>query len=768
MAEPTHNANHGRGHLPVAANASGGALVPIGPTSGSTVLAELRQADAPADDEINLLDYWRILLKRKWIVIGLALLVGLGGMVNTLLMVPMFRATATIQIESDTLNVVNVEGVTPAEYGDAQFYETQYQLLRSRSLAERVASLLQLGSDPAVNTAQPSPWALLSRAIFGRQEVPAATPTKAAAASVDDRKYSGVVQGGLIVEPIPNSRLVRLHFDHPNAQFTAKVVNAVAEAFIATNLERRFGASGYAKGYLEDLLAQLKQKLEDSERQLVAFAQKEQIISGAGSQPMITQDLTAVVSALSVAQSARFKAEARWKQAAAGSIPADILENSIVRQLREKRGELQSNYQEKLRVFKPEFPEMKQLQAQIAEIDLQMIAELKIVKASVKAEYDAALETEDMLRAQMGQVKTESLDLQSRSIDYTILEREVATNRELYGGLLQRYKEIGIAGGISTNNIQMVDSAQVPGGPYAPNLRRNVMNALMLGLFLGVLLALLLEYLDDTIKSPEDVEKRLRLVHLGVVPKLAKDDTPAQAALDLRSGFSEAYRSLRTALQFSTESGIPITLVVTSTMPGEGKTTTAKVLARNFALLGKRVLLIDADLRNPSLHRAFDLDNSMGLSNCLSGAAKPGQCIHRIEAAGLSVLPSGPLPPNPAELLAGPRMVSLLAQASERYDQIIIDAPPVLGLADAPILGNLAKGTLLVVESGRTRVGAGNAAIKRLLGARTRLLGAVLTKFDARQAGYGYGAGYGGYSYKGQYEYYGYGANAPKKLTERR
>ncbi len=192
------------------------------------------------------------------------------------------------------------------------------------------------------------------------------------------------------------------------------------------------------------------------------------------------------------------------------------------------------------------------------------------------------------------------------------------------------------------------------------------------------------------------------------------------------------------------------------------------MLARNFALLGKRVLLIDADLRNPSLHRAFDLDNTLGLSNCLSGAAKPGQCIHRIEQAGLSVLPSGPLPPNPAELLAGPRMVSLLAQASERFDQIIIDAPPVLGLADAPILGNLAKGTLLVVESGRTRVGAAQAAIKRLLGARTRLLGAVLTKFDARQAGYGYGAGYGGYGYSSQYDYYGYSAKAPKKLTDRR
>jgi len=286
----------------------------------------------------------------------------------------------------------------------------------------------------------------------------------------------------------------------------------------------------------------------------------------------------------------------------------------------------------------------------------------------------------------------------------------------------------------------------------------------MFGLMLGVLLALGLEYLDDTIKTPEDIEKRLHLVHLGVIPKLGKDETPAKALLDMRSGFAEAYRSVRTALQFSTESGVPATLVVTSTVPGEGKTTTAKALARNFALLGKRVLLIDADLRNPSLHRAFNLDNSMGLSNCLSGAAKPGQCIHRIEQAGLSVLLSGPLPPNPAELLAGPRMISLLTQATERFDQIVIDAPPVLGLADAPILSNLAKGTLLVVESGRARIGAGQAAIKRLLSARARLLGAVLTKFDSRSVGYGYG--YGGYGYD-SYQYYGYGAPARARLPGR-
>jgi capsular exopolysaccharide synthesis family protein len=771
MREGNNSGGAERGQLPVAVGSGqGGGLAPVHAVTPSTVLAELRQADAPSGDEINLLDYWNVLLKRRWTVLGLALLVLFASFVSTLLTTPIFRSAATIQIDRETLNVVNVEGVTPqGASNDWEFYETQYQLLRSRSLAERVASQLRLGSNPAVRAQdQPSPWSALLDSLFGGQKKPAPAKVAANAKVEDDRAYAGVISGGLSIEPVRDSRLVNVVFESPDPQFAARAANAVAEAFISSNLERRFDASSYAKGYLEDRLAQIKQKLEDSEKELVAFAQKEQILSATSNQTLIEQNLGELNSAVAQAQGARIRAEARWRQAQASigaALPADMLESANIRVLEDRRSTLQSSYQEKLRLFKPEYPDMKQLQAQIAEIDRQIAIEIGNIKASVKAEYDAALTQETLLREQLEQLKFETLDLQNRSIQYNILSREVATNRELYDGLLQRYKEIGVVGGVSSNNISIVDRAQVPGSPYKPNLRRNLAIGLLAGLFLGVLLALLLEYLDDTVKTPEDIEKKLRLVHLGVIPKLGKDISPAEALTDVRSGFAEAYRSVRTALQFSTESGVPAVLVITSTQPGEGKSTTAKSLARNFALLGKRVLLVDADLRNPSLHRVFDLDNSMGLSNCLSGAAKPGQCIHRVDQAGISVMLSGPLPPNPAELLAGPRMISLLSQAQERFDQIIIDAPPVLGLADAPILGNLAKGTLLVIEAGHTRVGAVNSTIKRLLGARARLLGAVLTKFDAKSAGYGYG--YGGYGYS-SYHYYNYGGAAPKKLTARR
>ena len=507
------------------------ALVPVPAVTPSTLLAELRRAEAPADDEINLLDYWRILLKRRWAVGGVLALVLLLALVFTLLATPIYRSSATLQIERDSIKVVDVEGLTPMESGwNNDFYQTQYELLKSRTLAERVATQLNLASSPLVaEMAKPSPFQALLASIL-----PADKPDPAQVAEVkDDRNYGGVIMGGMTVEPVRNSRLVRVHFDSPSRAFSMQAVNAIAEGFIAMNLERRFDASSYAKGYLEDRLAQLKQKLEDSERELVAFAQEEQILALDNNQSLAGQNLSELNTAVSQAQSARIRAEARWRQASAAvgaALPSDMLAGSIIAALQETRGTVMGSFQEKSRLYKPEYPEMKQLRAQVDEIDRQIAAEITAIKSRVKAEYDAALTQETLLREQLTTLKTETLDLQSRSINYNILQREVATNRELYDGLLQRYKEIGVAGGVSSNNISIVDRGQTPRGRFKPSLSRNLLLALLAGLMLGVLLALLLEYLDDTVKTPEDIEKKLQLVHLGVIPKLPKDDQPGAGA----------------------------------------------------------------------------------------------------------------------------------------------------------------------------------------------------------------------------------------------
>jgi capsular exopolysaccharide synthesis family protein len=519
---------------------------------------------------------------------------------------------------------------------------------------------------------------------------------------------------------------------------------------VALLVAAAISATAAMGGVLEDQLKTTKARLEDSERQLVAFAQKENLVSSTEGQSLAGQNLADLNSALATAQEQRIRAQARWNQARAASgaaLPADMLTNSIIRTLQQPRAQLQGTYQQKLQVFKSDYPEMQQLKGQLDDLDKQILSELRNIRASVKAEYDAAASQEHLLQGQLNSLRTQALDVDGRSIDYNIIKREVDTNRQLYDGLLQRYKEVGVAGDVRSNNISIVDRAQVPRGRFKPSLTLNLAIGLLLGLMLGVLIAFVLEFLDDTLKTPEDVEQRLKLAVLGIVPRLVRQ-TPEDAFKDLRSAFSESYRSVRTALQFSTDRGVPKVLLITSASPTEGKSTTALTLARNFAQMGKRVLLIEADLRNPSLHKALGIRAEIGLSNLLAGARKVGEAVLDTEDQRLKVILAGPLPPNPAELLSGSRLVSLLTIAAENYDQVIIDGPPVMGIADAPILANAADGTMMVVHSGKTRISTAQAAVKRLHSARAHIVGSLLTQYDAKVAGYGY-------NYEGYYAYGG-------------
>jgi polysaccharide biosynthesis transport protein len=375
----------------------------------------------------------------------------------------------------------------------------------------------------------------------------------------------------------------------------------------------------------------------------------------------------------------------------------------------------------------------------------------------VKSNYEAALAQETMLSQKLLESKKAVLGVQDRSIQYNILKREVDTNRQLYDGLLQRLKEVGVAGGIGVNNISIVDKADVPSKPYKPNLLLNALVAVFLGLFGGIGLAFLFEHLDDTIKAPDDLEKLLGLAVLGIVPAVkggGEEDMALTENADPRSAFAEAHRSVRTALQFSTPKGVPKVLMITSPSVGEGKSTTALSLAIHFAQAGKNVLLIDADLRKASLHKKLGIANDTGLTNYLAGDAQPVEITKSCRIPRVFVVPSGPLPPNPAELISSTKMVSLLNLAAEKFDQVIIDGPPVLGLADAPLLGNLADAAVLIVEAGATSRALARNAVKRLRSTRTALIGGILTKLDPRGNAYGY--------YQSQY-YYQYDGGVPER-----
>lgn len=698
------------------------------------------------DDSIDLLEYWAIVRRRWRLMAGTALATAFVALVFTLLATPVYRAGTTLQIERDTIKVVSFDGLQPTESPlDRDFYQTQYELLRSRSLARRVIEDLKLAADPLYGKYVEAADEDAEKRNDGAPLVESTRRELRDEALVDPLLES------LGIEPVRNSRLVRINFDSPDPQLAAKVANAYAAGFIASNLERRFQASSYAKKYLEERLAQLKDRLEDSERQLVAFSEQEQIVSVSDDKPSLdAQSLGDLNAALAVAQAARTKAEALWRGASIGDgmgLP-QVVANPLIQKLREQRAGMEAKYQNSLATFKPDYPDMMQLQQQIAETNRQIGTEVSNIRRAVRIDYEAALSQEELLKSRVRALKGDVLNLQGRSIQYNILKRETEKNRQLYDALLQRYKEIGVAGGIGANNISVIDAARPPTKAGSPRKLLNLAIGTVLGVFLGVLVVFVVHFLDNTVRDPKALEMATGLAVLGAIPRLAVNETPLTASSDLRSPFSEAYRSVRTALQLATTHGLSETMLITSAGPSEGKSTSALELAQNIAQIGKRVLLVDADLRDGSVHVSTGLSSARGLSSLLSGACSPGESIQAYR--NFSVITAGPLPPNPPELLGGDALPKLLGGLRKQFDVILLDGPPILGLADAPLLASHAEATMIVVAAQSTRIEVVQAAIRRMQFARARLIGAVLTYHDAAST-----------------DYYGYtdGHQAPRAAT---
>lgn len=682
-----------------------------------------------ADASFDLRDSLRILYKHKWLIGAVAVAFLTLGLLQVLTAKKFYTSTIRLQIDRGVTKIVESGNVMPLEgVFDIEFYQTQYQLLQSRSLAERVAALSHYSAD-----VEPSAKSAADRSS-GRVEREQAARLSAAV---------GAILAGRVVKPVTGSRLVDVSFTDTDPERAQRVANAFGEAFVAANLEKRFQATAYAKSFLEDQLQHLKLRLEEAENAQLAFAEKEQIVATTDKTSIAESNLAAANAALGGIVAERIKAEQLWRQAqnASGIDLPQILSNRGIEDLRGRRGELATAYQEKAETFGPDYPDMVKLKNKMKEIERQLGVEIKTIKNSLKSAYEASLNQENEMKQRVEQLRQETLDLQKRSIQYNLLKREVDTTRALYENLLQRYKEVDVAGGVGSNNVFVVDAAERPGAPSAPNVSKSLMLALALGLACGVGAAFALEYFDDRIYSPSDAERATGLPLLGVVPLIKNPKELAAQMADQRSALSEAYRSACTSLQFSSEAGPPKSLLITSAGPSEGKSSTAFAVARQFAAIGLKVLLIDADLRRPSLHRQLGLDNDRGLSNFLTRNCEMRDAIRRQDGANdkIYVLTAGPVPPNPVELLNGARFASLLTVSGEAFDLIVIDGPPVGAMADALVLANTANAALFVIAGGEGRKSGVRNALKRLAQARTRPVGLILSKFDARMASYGYG-----------------------------
>lgn len=702
-------------------------------------LAGAAESSADSSNQITAREALRVLGKWRWLIaaiVGAALII---GVVSTMLTTKRYRATAQVELALQEINLGPSKDGSAGEsqvMRDPQFMGTQIGLLRSRDLAERVARSLDAASRAKLAPKASAPAAQIARA------------TRA-------------VSGGLRIDIVTGSRLINITFENGDPALAAVVANAVADNYIASNLERKYEASAFARKFLDQRLIQTKAALEKSERDLVEYAGREKIVmvgGGAdqggntgGGESLEGSTLTSLNAALATAQAERIAAEQKYRSEGASAGQSAAISSAAVGTLKGERAKVQVDYQEKLGTFKPDYPEMVALKTRIRELDQQIARAQGEISGSVSnsyaGEYRAALGREQQLRARVGQLTTGVLDLRNRQIKYNILSREVDTNRSLYDGLLQRFKQVSVAGGVGASQVSIVDRALAPTAPFAPNLRNNVLMSLVIGFLIGAGVAFAIEFIDDTIKNPDDMRNRLNLTLLGVVPSLPKGMTMLEALDDPSSGQSEAYLSTRTAIKFTTAGGAPKSLVVTSSQAADGKSSSCFAIARGFARLGQSVLLIDADMRKPSFSVPSGSEGA-GLSALLASTDDLGKHISQTSTPNLFLVPSGPIPPNPVELLSGARLREVLAEAEGMFDIVIFDSPPVMGLADAPLLASVVDASIFVVQAGRIRRPAALRALGRLEQAGARVIGGVITKFDLKGASYGYGYGYGyGYSY---------------------
>ena len=667
---------------------------------------------------LDLREFISVLMHRKKLVLATAIITMLLALLLTLLMQPVYRADSTLKVERYAANsdIEILDG--KVSRSDRDFFETQIQLIQTKSLARRVID--QLGLET-----QLAPLGLIGRI---KQTFSSEPTTKAAQSDTTELLFLE----NLTVKPINNSQLLKISYDSNDPKLASDISNAIAKTFVRQNLERRFDTATTNKAYITDSIEVTKKSLEEAENRLNAYAKKHGIVQDETGQTTSNYSLKKQAEEVIIAEKERIEAEAAYnlylKNPKNQKVIVNTANNPYILSLQKAAARLETKFQA---LRSKRSSTARRLRKQIDGIKEQIVAESEGIQGSLKSVFLRAKQKEEMLRAQFEIQKTNALNLQGKSTRYNTLAREVEINQIAYNKQLDQLMGLTIAENIGTNNISVIDIAGIPTKKHKPSLRTNLAFGTLLGLLLGMGIAFLREFIDDSVKTSDNLERLTGLPVLSQLPEITKLNSKQlalQTASAPKSALAESIRSLRTSLRFSTRSGSPHSIFITSTNAGECKSTVALNLATAYAQSGNSVLLIDADLRKPSLHNLLGLENLKGLTNLLAGAETDLDISRTCMVKQLRVITSGPIPPDPVELLSSNKMIELIKMVADKYDHVIIDGPPVLGLADALVVANLSDATLVTVQAGKTRKGELLDALKRLERAKANIVGSVLSR----------------------------------------
>jgi capsular exopolysaccharide synthesis family protein len=716
----------------------------------------------PADDEgLDLHEYWRIVMRHKWRIIGLAIVVSLLALLVAAGQQPVYKASSMVMLEPAKTRGTSAEELAGyySYYSMMQFVPTQIEIMESRTVAEKTAPKLEWDDYPLLDADNQVGWT-----FDWRQWLPEAwrIPDEPAEEEAADKITAGLITGGLSVRQTPESQLVEVSFESTDPQFAADAVNTVVKTYIENDLEARLEETRESTGWLTERLADLRAKLKQSEAELQAFREEQQLLNVQGGvQTLSANQLDIVSERLLEARQERVAAENLNEQASQlsgrsleelSTIPS-VLQHPLVASLAEKVTSAEVEYSELSKTYGRKHPKMVAVRTELGAARTNMYRQIEQVIAGIEKDYEIALRNENELRSQYEDIKKEMQGINRVEYELGVLEREVETNRQLFETFLAKFKQADTTESFQRPVARVVDAAMVPTAPFKPNKRRMVILSFVLALMGGVALAILLEKMDRTFASNEDVEDKLSLPVLGALPalKIKSRDQKAskvQFAREPKSIFSEEIRTVRTGVVLSSLDREHNVVVVTSSVLGEGKSTVAMNLAMSLAGMEKKTLVIDGDMRRPSLADVLDLDrDAPGLSNLVAGTHPFDECVYTVPDAGLQVMPSGLVPPNPLELLSSQRFASMIEQLRDRYDRVVIDSAPVQSVSDALVLSKIATQIIYVVKANDTPYTVAQEGVKRLRQIDAPLIGVVLNQVSAKKGGYYYGR-YGYYQQK--------------------